>query len=135
MRSGFGRVALRATFQIFGNRVGLVHRIRVESPTTPSCALLGICDRTVEVSFPNFSLHQRLKRAVADEPKTLGEHLRRVRIDRKMTNVQVAHSLRVAYQTVEKWEHNRKIIGPKSRPKVVAFIGYDPDAPAGDFNT
>jgi DNA-binding transcriptional regulator YiaG len=49
------------------------------------------------------------------------------RVDRNLTNVQVAETLSVAYQTVEKWEHNRHPIGPKSRAKVVAFIGYDPD--------
>ena len=64
---------------------------------------------------------------MATESKTLGEHLRRVRIDRKLTNVQVAHLLGVAYQTVEKWEHNRATIGPQSRPKVIAFIGYNPE--------
>jgi DNA-binding transcriptional regulator YiaG len=90
------------------------------------CALLGICHRTVEVCFPSFSMHQRLRRGVATEPKTLGEHLRRVRIDRRLTNVQVAHVLGVAYQTVEKWEHNRAEVGPNSRAKVIAFIEYDP---------
>ena len=59
-------------------------------------------------------------------PQTIGEHLRLARVDRGMTNVQVAHILGVTYQTVEKWEHNRTAIGPLSRPKVIAFIGYDP---------
>ena len=70
-------------------------------------------------------------RNVAEEPKTLGEHLRKARVDRKMTNLQVAHILDVAYQAVEKWEHNRTLIGPKSRAKVVAFIGYDPEDTSG----
>lgn len=51
-----------------------------------------------------------------------------------MTNIQVAHILGVAYQTVEKWEHNRTLIGPNSRPKVIAFIGYDPEVPKPDSN-
>ena len=45
-----------------------------------------------------------------------------------MTNVEVAHILGVAYQTVEKGEHNRTLIGPKARPQVIAFIGYEPEA-------
>ena len=44
--------------------------------------------------------------------------------------------LGVAYQTVERWEHNRNRISPKSRLKIIAFIGYDPEAgtdePTGD---
>ncbi len=43
-----------------------------------------------------------------------------------MTNVEVAHILGVAYQTVEKWEHNRRAIGALSRPNVIAYLGYDP---------
>ncbi len=67
-------------------------------------------------------------RAVVDEPVTLGEHLRRKRVDMGMTNVQLAQILGVTYQTIEKWEHNRVLIGSKSRAQVVAFLGYDPEA-------
>jgi len=42
--------------------------------------------------------------------------------------------LRVAYQTVERWEHNRNPISPKSRLKIVAFIGYDPEAVNDESN-
>ena len=60
-------------------------------------------------------------------PKTIGEHLRTKRVDMGLTNVQVAHSLSVCYQTVERWEHNRCPMKPTHRAKVVAFLGYDPD--------
>jgi DNA-binding transcriptional regulator YiaG len=42
--------------------------------------------------------------------------------------------LGVAYQTVERWEHNRNPISPKSRLKIVTFIGYDPEATADETN-
>ena len=61
------------------------------------------------------------------EPKTIGEHLRRKRVDMGLTNVQVAQSLGVCYQTVERWEHSRCPMKPKHRAKVVTFLGYDPD--------
>ena len=66
-------------------------------------------------------------RKVVAEPKTIGEHLRKKRVDMGLTNVQVAHSLGVCYQTVERWEHGRYPMKPKHRAKVVAFLGYDPD--------
>ena len=97
-------------------------------------ALLGICDRTIEAPIPLASTYRRVWRKVPECPKTLGEHLRRVRIDRKMTIVQVAHVLGVAYQTVEKWEHNRTRIGSESRRKIIAFIGYDTEAVDGKPN-
>lgn len=99
--------------------------------------LLGICDRRIVASFPAISVYHRLKKGAPTNPQTLGEHLRLARIDRRMTNVQVAHVLGVAYQTIEGWEHNRHPITPRNRAKIVAFIGYDPNpkgkSPAGDF--
>lgn len=58
-------------------------------------------------------------------PQTLGDHLRLARIDRGMTQVEVADILGVAYQTVERWEHNRRPVTPRDRAKIAAFIGID----------
>ena len=90
-------------------------------------ALLGICDRVIVARIPLASPYRRAWRKVPEHPKTLGEHLRRAHIDRGMTVVQAAHILGVAYQTVERWEHNRSPMKPEHRAKVVAFLGYDPD--------
>ena len=62
-----------------------------------------------------------------EQPMTIGEHLRKKRVDSGLTNMQVAQTLGVCCQTVERWEHNRTAIPPKSRAKIVAFIGYDPE--------
>ena len=95
----------------------------------PPLALLGICDRKTVAHFPSISVYRRsLKRASAT-PQTLGEHLRLARIDRDLKQTEVAELVDVVYQTVVKWEHNLVPIGPRSRPRVIAFLGYDPDAP------
>jgi DNA-binding transcriptional regulator YiaG len=80
-------------------------------------------------------VYRRIQKTVAAQPRTLGEHLRLARVDRNLTNVQVAQMLRVAYQTVERWEHNRIRVSPESRRKIVAFIGYDPEAETGETNS
>jgi len=69
------------------------------------------------------------------EPHTLGEHLRAARIDRKLTIVQTAAALGFAYQTVEKWEHNRVSIGPRGRAAIIEFIGRHPIANRSIPNT
>ena len=81
------------------------------------------------------SVYRRIQKAVSVHPQTLGEHLRLARVDRNLANVQVAQMLGVAYQTVERWEHNRNPISPKSRLKIIAFIGYDPEAATGESNS
>lgn len=63
---------------------------------------------------------------------TLGEHLRLARIDRGLKQTELAAMLGVVYQTVEKWEHNLVPIGPKSRPRVIAFLGYEPEQPGAN---
>jgi len=100
---------------------------RAKGAEQPACALLGFCDRVIRVRIPKASVHRRVWRKVVAEPKTIGEHLRRKRVDMGLTNVQVAHSLGVCHQTVGRWEHSRCPMKPKHRAKVVAFLGYDPD--------
>ena len=107
---------------------------RAKAAEQPACALLDICSRTIVARFPEVSVYRRIQKAVSSHPQTLGEHLRLARVDRNLTNVQVAQILGVAYQTVERWEHNRNPISPKSRLKIVAFIGYDPKATTDKSN-
>jgi DNA-binding transcriptional regulator YiaG len=67
-------------------------------------------------------VYQRLSKGARAEPKTLGEHLRRKRVDLRLTNVQVAAMLNVAYQTIERWEHNRNPTRLKNQAKILAFL-------------
>ena len=84
-------------------------------------ALLGICDRIIRTQIPKASVYRRLWRRVPALPKTLGEHLRCVRIDRALKQTEVAALLGVAYQTVVKWEHGivpvarRRVLGHRTR--------------------
>jgi DNA-binding XRE family transcriptional regulator len=53
---------------------------------------------------------------------TLGERLREKRVNMGLTNVQIAKRLGVAYQTIEKWEHNRNAISRENRALILAFL-------------
>jgi DNA-binding transcriptional regulator YiaG len=68
----------------------------------------------------------RSQRRAPKNPQTLGEHLRLMRIDRGLKQTELAQMLGVVYQTVEKWEHNLVPMSPRSRARVIAFLGYDP---------
>ena len=88
--------------------------------------LMGICERHWIVPIPKVSLHRRQMRGAPTEPRTLGEHLRVKRIDMGLTQPQLSEMLRVAWQTVERWEHNYRTIRPASQANIVAFLGFDP---------
>src|SRR5882724_3750561 len=93
------------------------------------CALVGICSRTIVTQFSVVSPYRRMLKKVSLNPQTLGEHLRLARIDRGLKQTEVAALLGVGYQTVVKWEYNVIRVGPKSHPRVIAFLGYDPALP------
>ena len=95
-------------------------------------ALLGICSRTTVARFSAISVYRRILKRAPKNPQTLGEHLRLVRIDRGLKQTELAQLLGVVYQTVEKWEHNLVPMSPKSRARVVAFLGYDPAVPGAN---
>ena len=99
---------------------------KAEAREHGSLALLGICDRVSRAKIPKASVYRRLWRGAAEAPETLGEHLRRKRVDMGLTQAQLAQTLEVGWQSVQRWEHNHRPIRPSSRAKVVAFLGYDP---------
>jgi transcriptional regulator with XRE-family HTH domain len=60
------------------------------------------------------------------EPKTLGQHVRRCRLTRGLTQNQAAHRLRVNAWTVLNWEKGKTEPPIESVPAILDFLGYDP---------
>jgi transcriptional regulator with XRE-family HTH domain len=61
-----------------------------------------------------------------DPPRTIGDHIRKRRLQLEWGIMQLALLLKVTTDTVYNWEHNRS--GPSIRfmPALVQFLGYDP---------
>ncbi len=66
-------------------------------------------------------------------PKTLGDHLRKVRLDRGLRHDEVARELGVSKATLFNWEGNHTRVQTRFMPQVVAFLGYDPREEAGQI--
>jgi transcriptional regulator with XRE-family HTH domain len=60
------------------------------------------------------------------DPKTLGDHLRKVRLERGLFQDQVARELGVSVGSLLNWEANYTRVQTRFMPNVVAFLGYDP---------
>jgi len=60
------------------------------------------------------------------EPRTLGEHIKRKRIDRRMSQAAVAQQLEVSEDCVCYWEQNRNHPRLYQYPAIIAFLGYYP---------
>jgi DNA-binding transcriptional regulator YiaG len=89
---------------------------------------LGIGQRTIRILRTTNSLHFRSLRRYPDTPKTLGEHLRKKRIDMHLSMTQLAQILGFAITdtAIEKWEKNQNRPTSHHRELIVGFLGFDP---------
>ncbi len=60
------------------------------------------------------------------EPKTLGEHIRKRRIECHLLQTQLAEFLGVDRISVQNWERGIYEPSPRVIEKVIRFLGYDP---------
>jgi transcriptional regulator with XRE-family HTH domain len=60
------------------------------------------------------------------EPKTLGEHVRKQRLERHLLQSQLANLLGVDRISVQNWERGIYRPSPRVVEKVIEFLGYDP---------
>jgi ribosome-binding protein aMBF1 (putative translation factor) len=99
-------------------------------------ALLGIYHRTTRVVRKPFSLHFSRTRHYPACPKTLGEHLRKKRVDLALSMPKLAKLLGfgVTDTAIEKWEKNENRPTQPYRSRIVEFLGFDPEIenPTGD---
>jgi transcriptional regulator with XRE-family HTH domain len=72
-----------------------------------------------------------------DKPQTIGEHLKKRRIELGLKQTEVASLLGVHRGSVQLWEQGRGEQGVRSFPAIIRFLGYVPfecDAtPGGHF--
>lgn len=61
-----------------------------------------------------------------EDPKTLGEHLRRVRLDRGLWQKHVAAEIGCSKASLLNWEKRRAAPEVRFWPAILRFLGYDP---------
>jgi len=98
--------------------------------------MLGIGERCIRHVRSKESLHFKSLRDYPAHPKTLGEHICKKRIDLSLSLTQLAELLgiKIYASTILKWERNQNYPAPAYRPRIVEFLGYDPELanPTGD---
>jgi DNA-binding transcriptional regulator YiaG len=66
------------------------------------------------------------KRAFPKELKTIGDHIKQARLERKMLIKDVIAALGICRWTHREWEHNNLEPFVYHYPKIIAFLGYYP---------
>ena len=57
---------------------------------------------------------------------TLGDHIRKRRLDLKLLQKQVADRIGVHELTITNWERNATVPAIRHIPAIIRFLGYDP---------
>jgi predicted transcriptional regulator len=82
-------------------------------------------------------MHFRQLRRYPATPKTLGEHLRKKRVDMQLSMTQLANllGLGISDTAIEKWEKNQNRPTEEHRKRIIEFLGFNPAQinPTGDF--
>jgi transcriptional regulator with XRE-family HTH domain len=87
--------------------------------------------RTGTVALPFCHLTLRTKKPkdskYPTELRTIGDHLKRRRLDLGLLQRQVAERLRVSVENVRNWEWSKTKPEVRFLPVILDFLGYDPD--------
>jgi transcriptional regulator with XRE-family HTH domain len=71
-------------------------------------------------------LIKQLPKELTEDPITLGDHLRRRRIELGLYQKDVAEQIGVTTSTIWNWENNWSSVTLRCMPKVIEFLGYNP---------
>jgi transcriptional regulator with XRE-family HTH domain len=86
--------------------------------------LRGRFDRIV--TFCRVSLKATRPSKIPQNPKTLGDHIKKRRLELGLFQSDVAEIIGVTEPTVTNWEKNRTQPALRALPKIVEFFGNDP---------
>jgi ribosome-binding protein aMBF1 (putative translation factor) len=94
-------------------------------PPTFTLALPFRC-RVIAARKPAVTLHDKRRKGYPDVLKSLGDHLRKRRLDLGMTLRQAADRIGTRSTLLHEWEKGRKRPAAWWRRAIVSFLGYDP---------
>jgi len=64
--------------------------------------------------------------AYPESPKTVGDHIRKKRMDLKLFQRDIAKIIGVDECTIHNWEMSHSLPQERLIPKIIEFVGYDP---------
>jgi transcriptional regulator with XRE-family HTH domain len=96
-------------------------------------ATLPIFWATIRAPLHCLGPHEKQVKGYPAAPTTLGEHLRKRRLDLRETQAQAAARFGISSTAYNGWEGDRIVPNIAKWPDVVRFLGYDPSPSPNGF--
>jgi len=88
--------------------------------------MLPFCERVVSVARAKYLPSHNRGIPVPKKPKTIGQHLRKRRLELGIFQSEAARMLGISTVTLSRWECDKVYPTWPLQPAVVAFLGYNP---------
>jgi DNA-binding XRE family transcriptional regulator len=87
---------------------------------------LPFCQLHIKALRCPYPTRWKCTQRASTDPNTLGEHLKRVRIERHLFQTDVAKLLAVDRVSIQNWERGLTVPAIRFIPRIIQFLGYDP---------
>jgi DNA-binding transcriptional regulator YiaG len=87
---------------------------------------LPFCHLTIKAHHTPYPIKFISMQRSPREIHTIGDHIRKARVERRQFQRDLAQRFHVTVDTVRNWEQNRIPPHKRSIPAIVAWLGYDP---------
>ncbi|MDI1310780.1 nitrilase-related carbon-nitrogen hydrolase [Prosthecobacter sp.] len=88
--------------------------------------ILPFCFFTIKVNTEAFKSFILRKKGVTQQPKSLGEHLRKQRLVLGLRQEDVANELGTLREVYDRWERDERLPVVSEWPAIISFLGYYP---------
>jgi DNA-binding transcriptional regulator YiaG len=85
--------------------------------------MLPFCERTVTISRADYLPSSNRGIQVPKEPKTIGQHLKKRRLQLRIFQTQAARRLKVSTVTLSRWECDNVYPTWPHQPAVIIYLG------------
>jgi len=90
------------------------------------CHAWPFCQLEIRAKRPNYQDNWIRDQTVSANPTSLGEHLRKVRLERRLFQKDLGKRFGVHTESVKNWETGITVPTIHVIPKIIEFLGYDP---------
>jgi len=89
---------------------------------------LPFCYLTLKVLLKSYPRLWKCTQVVTDKPETIGDHLKRRRLELHLFQIDLAKLFGVDVMTIGNWEHNTYPPAKRFVERIIEWLGYDPMA-------